>query len=354
MLDVRHWTLDFEKNPTSNVQRPLSNVQLLSMYHINQRRLRANEHIRDLASEVQLHVKDFIQPIFIDETLSARAGSPTMTNVFSETLESALQQTEADLKAGVTKFLFFPVPKDRFEKNFNFDYAANCIKKLKENFGKDIWIASDLCLCSYTAHGHCGVLNAEQDKVLNHETVEILSDYALQLAQAGADCIAPSDMMDSRVRGIREKLNDHHLSDVAIMSYSAKFSSNFYGPFRDVCKSAPSKNLKIHDRKTYQMDYRNGSDAITSSLRDLQEGADILMVKPALPYLDILTKLRQQTTAPIAIYHVSGEYAALELLAKNNLIDADAGHIEVWTAFKRAGASSIISYKARDAKRIVV
>lgn len=325
-----------------------------STFHLNQRRLRANDHIRDLASEVQLHVKEFIQPLFIDETLSERSESATMTNVFSETLESALRQTESDLKAGVTKFLFFPVPKDRFDNNFRFDFAVSCIKKLKENFGNAIWIASDLCLCSYTSHGHCGVLNHAQDKVLNNETVHVLADYALQLAEVGADCIAPSDMMDSRVWAIREKLNGNNFSDVAIMSYSAKFSSNFYGPFRDVCKSSPSKDLKIRDRKTYQMDFRNGGDAIASSLRDLQEGADILMVKPALPYLDILTKLRQQTTVPIAIYHVSGEYAAIELLAKNNLIDADLGHLEIWTAFKRAGASAIISYKAREAKRLIV
>ncbi len=322
-------------------------------FYINQRRLRANEHIRDLASEVTLHVKEFIQPIFVDETLSERSGSPTMTNVFSETIESALRQTELDLKAGVSKFLFFPVPKDRFDTTFSFDFAVRCIETLKENFGNDIWIATDLCLCSYTSHGHCGVLNRNQDKVLNNETVQILAQYALLLAEAGADCIAPSDMMDSRVRAIREKLNENNLSDVAIMSYSAKFASNFYGPFRDVCKSSPAKDLKITNRKTYQMDFRNGGDAITSSLRDLKEGADILMVKPALPYLDILTKLRQQTTAPIAVYHVSGEYAAIELLAKNNLIDADLGHLEIWTAFKRAGASAIISYKAREAMRVI-
>jgi porphobilinogen synthase len=323
-------------------------------YNTNQRRLRANAHIRDLAAEVRLSHHDFIQPFFIDESLSEREASPSLTGVFSETLESALRQIEADLEAGCSKFLFFPVPVGRYDTEFQFDFAVKCVENIKKRFGSDLWLATDVCLCSYTTHGHCGLLHRDGSRVLNHETCIVLADYARQLAQAGADCIAPSDMMDGRIQAIRTTLDIQNLDTTAIMSYSAKFASHFYGPFRDVCKSSPSKGQNLlKDRTTYQMDFRNGSDAITSSLRDLAEGADILMVKPALPYLDILTKLRQQTTAPIAVYHVSGEYAALELLAKNGLIDANGAHLEVWTACKRAGANAVITYKAREAKAIL-
>lgn len=323
-------------------------------YNSIERRRRANSHIRDLAAEVRLSHHDFIQPFFIDESLSEREASPSLTGVFSETLDSALRQIEADLEAGCSKFLFFPVPIGRYEQQFQFDFAIKCVENIKKRFGSDLWLANDLCLCSYTTHGHCGLLNSEGSKVLNHETCLVLADYAVQIAQAGADCIAPSDMMDGRVGAIRHALDAQNFDTAAIMSYSAKFASHFYGPFRDVCKSSPSKGQNLlKDRSTYQMDYRNGGDALAASLRDLAEGADILMVKPALPYLDILTKLRQQTTAPIAVYHVSGEYAALELMAKNGLIDANGAHLEVWTACRRAGANAVITYKAREAKAIL-
>lgn len=322
-------------------------------FSINYRRLRANTHIRDLAAEVFLSHKEFIQPLFVDESLTERLASDVLTGVYSDTQESILTQIEADILRGVSKFLLFPVPTSRYTTDFQFDFATKTVARIKEKFGDTIWLACDLCLCSYTTHGHCGVLNTAETRILNTETCHILADYALELAKAGADCIAPSDMMDGRVGAIRQKLNKNGFDFVAIMSYSAKFASHFYGPFRDVCKSSPSKNENLRDRKTYQMDFRNGADALLSSLRDAAEGADILMVKPALPYLDILTKLKQQSALPIAVYHVSGEYAAIELMAKNGLIDADAAHLEVWTACKRAGASAIISYKARLAKQLI-
>ena len=317
------------------------------MKKMNQRRLRANAHIRDLVAEVTVNQSDLIQPIFVDETLSQREPVKNMSGVFSDTEASILHQIERDLKAGVTKFLLFPVPKDRFETAFRFDFAQNVVAKIKAEFGDALWLINDVCLCSYTTHGHCGVLNTEGSQMLNAESVKIIADYALGLAQAGADCIAPSDMTDGRIGAIRQILDENHLETTSIMSYSSKFASNFYGPFRDVCKSTPSGTI-LKNRKTYQIDYRNGSDAIRSSFRDAAEGADFLMVKPALPYLDIITKLTQKTDLPIIAYHVSGEYAAIDLLAQADLIDKMAAHLEIWTACKRAGATGIITYAARS------
>ena len=314
---------------------------------MNQRRLRANPHIRDLVAEVFVSQNDLIQPIFVDETLAERAAVKNMSGVFSDTEGSVLKQIESDLKAGVTKFLLFPVPKDRFETNFRFDFAQNVVSKIKSTFDDALWLINDVCLCSYTTHGHCGVLDTEGSKMLNAESVKILADYSLGLAQAGADCIAPSDMTDGRIGAIRQILDQNRLENTSIMSYSSKFASNFYGPFRDVCKSSPT-GTALKNRKTYQIDYRNGSDALRSSMRDAAEGADFLMVKPGLPYLDIVTKLSQKTDLPIIVYHVSGEYAAIDLLAQNDLIDKMAAHLEIWTACKRAGATGIITYAARS------
>ena len=318
---------------------------------MNLRRLRANNHIRDLVAEVTVSQNDLIQPIFVDETLSQRAPVKNMSGVFSDTEASILHQIENDLKAGVSKFLLFPVPKDRFESAFRFDFAQNVVAKIKAQFSDALWLINDVCLCSYTTHGHCGVLNTEGSRMLNAESVKILADYALGLAQAGADCIAPSDMTDGRIGAIRQILDENALETTSIMAYSSKFASNFYGPFRDVCKSTPS-GTTLKNRKTYQIDYRNGSDAVRSSIRDAAEGADFLMVKPALPYLDIVTKLSQKTDLPIIAYHVSGEYAAIDLLAQNDLIDKMAAHLEIWTACKRAGATGIITYAARSFKEI--
>lgn len=319
-------------------------------FYMNQRRLRASAQIRDLAAIVLVSHRDLIQPIFVEEGLLQRVESRTMSGVFTDTEGSVLQQIANDLAQGVNKFLLFPIPNQRFEYNFNFEFATKVVQSIKKKFGDAVWLACDVCLCSYTAHGHCGVLNEEKTRMENAKTVKILADYALQLAQSGADCIAPSDMTDGRIKAIRNLLDTEGYDFVSIMSYSSKFSSNFYGPFRDVCKSSPDKSLKLKNRKTYQIDPRNLHDAMRSSLRDAEEGADFLMVKPALPYLDILTRLSQKVDIPLVIYHVSGEYAAIDLLAKENLIEKSAAHIELWTSFKRAGASAIITYAARNGK----
>lgn len=316
---------------------------------ITQRRLRAGTHIRELTASVRLSHKNFIQPLFVDEGITKRRVVSGLNDVEVDTASSVLSTIEEAIKTGANKFLLFPVPASKKENDFDFSFATSVISFIKENFGHDIWVASDLCLCSYTSHGHCGILNEDHSKLVNHKTVELLTRYATQLAIAGADCIAPSDMTDGRIGAIRTSLDSLGLDTVSIMSYSAKFSSQFYGPFRDACHSSPNtKGLK--DRKTYQLSPLNVNDAIASSLRDEREGADILMVKPAALYTDVIARLKQQTLKPVAAYHVSGEYAAIESLAEKGLVNREAAHLEVWTALTRAGADIIISYAAKNAK----
>lgn len=299
---------------------------------------------------MQLNYKQFIQPLFIDESVTAQTPISTLNEINSDTIASAIQQIEADIKKGISKFLLFPVPAKKAENNFDYSFATTAISQIKKTFGNSVWLAADVCLCSYTSHGHCGILNNEKDKVLNNGSVKELANYSLQLAQVGADCIAPSDMMDGRIGAIRAILNENGFDDVSIMSYSAKFSSQFYGPFRDACKSSPAGNIKIANRKTYQASAFNKKDAVASTIRDINEGADMVMVKPALPYLDVIQDLSLQINLPLAAYHVSGEYQSIELLAQNNIIERDKAHIEIWTALKRGGADIIISYAARHAK----
>jgi porphobilinogen synthase len=313
------------------------------------RRLRANEHIRELAATARVDGRELIQPIFVDESLAERMPVQHLPGVYAETLDSVVASVEADLEAGVRKFLLFPVPATKAEHVFCFDAASNAVRALKSRFGNDMWLATDLCLCSYTTHGHCGIVNAEGTRLLNNETVQLLAHYAERLAEAGADCIAPSDMNDGRVRALRQRLDETGFDHVAILSYAAKFASKLYGPFRDVCKSAPSSALRLEGRKSYQISPDNLYDAVQSALRDLDEGADMLMVKPAGWYLDVVAHIRQHTQAPLAAYHVSGEYAALEQMAANGLLERGAAHMEFWTACKRAGANIIISYAARQA-----
>jgi porphobilinogen synthase len=272
-----------------------------------------------------------------------------MNSVQVDTMDSVLFTIEQDLKNGISKFLLFPVPAHKKDNNFDFSFAGNLIKKIKNTFGETVWIAADVCLCSYTKHGHCGILNEDHSQLLNSKTVEVLSHYSSILANAGADCIAPSDMMDGRIAAIRNKLDALGFEQVSIMSYAAKFSSQFYGPFRDACHSAPnSKGLQ--NRKSYQLSPFNLNDALASAIRDEKEGADILMVKPAALYTDVIAKVKQQTLKPVAAYHVSGEYAAIEALAEKGLVNREAAHLEVWAALQRSGADIIISYASRNAK----
>jgi porphobilinogen synthase len=319
-------------------------------YHATQRRLRAGEQIRELASGIRLSHKAFIQPLFVDASVGQPRNVDGLNEVRLDSFDSVIETIQSDIEAGVTKFLLFPVPSQKSQKDFDYSFAVSVVQNIKSRFSDRIWLAADLCLCSYTAHGHCGILDEKETKLLNHPTVVELTKYASLLADAGADCIAPSDMMDGRIGAIRTALDALGHDTVSIMSYAAKFSSQLYGPFRDACHSAP-KSSGLKNRKTYQMDGANLNDAIESAMRDEREGADILMVKPAAIYMDVIANLKQKTLKPLAAYHVSGEYAAVELLSDKGLADRTALHLEVWTSLARSGADIIISYAARNAKK---
>lgn len=318
-------------------------------YNINRRRMRVSTQVRELVGSVSLSHKEFIQPLFVEEGISEERMLENMQGIFTDSAYSLLKRIEDDLAAGVSKFLLFPVPAKKQAAPADFSFATGVLQQIKTHFGTDVWVAADCCLCSYTTHGHCGVLDQNENKINNQASVDILSKYALQLGQAGAGCIAPSDMMDGRIAAIRNSLDDHNLDEVSIMSYSAKFSSQLYGPFRDACHSSPADG-KIKDRKSYQLSPANPEDAILSSIRDAEEGADILMVKPAGWYTDIILRIKEQVSRPLAAYHVSGEYAAIECIAERGIVDREAAHLELWTALKRAGADIIISYASREAR----
>jgi len=324
------------------------------------RRLRQNAHVRALTREVHLQLEQLIQPCFVAEANRAPEVIPGLTGVNQDTPDSLLRQVEADLKAGVRAFLLFGVPRARSERHIDWSFTAGQVRALKARFGSDIWLAADVCLCSSTPHGHCGVLNPEGDHVDNDASVQELSAAALAYAQAGADCVAPSDMMDGRIRAIRDTLDSHGCERTVLMSYSVKFQSSLYGPFRVAAESAPQSNasggsgaVKLSDRASYQLDPARPGDAWLCAERDVAEGADILMVKPGLPYLDLLRELSREIRKPWAVYHVSGEFAALEALAAQGLAPRAALHREILTAFKRAGASMIITYGARQARELL-
>lgn len=316
---------------------------------LNLRRLRQDEHVRSLTREVHVQLDQLIQPLFVAEGAADPLPVPGLTGVHQDTSDSLPRQVEADLKAGVRKFILFGVPAARRERDIDWSFTAGQLQSLKRRFGQDVWLAADVCLCSSTPHGHCGVLNAEGDHVDNDASLEELAHAAVAYAQAGANCVAPSDMMDGRIGAIRTALDAAGLARTVLMSYAAKFHSTLYGPFRVAADAAP-RSVALRDRATYQLDPARPSDAWQCAERDAAEGADILMVKPGLPYLDLLRELSQAIRKPWAVYHVSGEFAALEALAAQGLAPRAALHREILTAFRRAGANMIITYGARFAR----
>jgi porphobilinogen synthase len=322
-------------------------------YPLTLRRLRQDQHVRALTREVHVQLDQLIQPCFVAEATAGPEAVPGLTGVMQETPDSLLRQTEADLRAGIRAFLLFGVPQARAARHIDWSFTAGQVRALKARFGKDIWLATDVCLCSSTPHGHCGVLNPEGDHIDNDASVQELAAAALAYAQAGADCVAPSDMMDGRIGAIRKALDSHGLERTVLMSYAVKFQSTLYGPFRVAADSAPKTQSALRDRATYQLDPARPGDAWACAERDVAEGADILMVKPGLPYLDLLRELSRAIRKPWAVYHVSGEFAALEALAAQGLAPRAALHREILTAFKRAGASMIITYGARHARELL-
>ena len=314
------------------------------------RRLRRTEAIRSLVRETRLTPDCFILPLFICEGRGVRREVSSMPGVCQLSVDEAVKEAAAAKADGVLGVLLFGLPdsKDATGSKASDPDAPvqNAVRALKREV-PDLIVITDVCLCEYTSHGHCGILEGEE--ILNDVTVAHVADAALSHAVAGADIVAPSDMMDGRVAAIRTLLDERGLDRVAIMSYAAKYCSAFYGPFRDAADSAP----QFGDRRSHQMDPANVEEALREVETDLEEGADIIMVKPALHYLDVISRVKRQFNQPTAAYHVSGEYAMLKLAAAKGWIDERRGMLETLTAIKRAGADIIITYYARDAARIL-
>lgn len=321
---------------------------------IRLRRLRANTKICEILQENRLDIRDFIYPLFAIESngKSVKNEIKSLDGIYQLSIDNILRECEEALKRKIYHIMLFGIPqiKDSVGSSALHENAivAKTTREIKARFGEEIIISADLCFCEYTEHGHCGILD-ENGIVNNDKTLEILAKQAAILAQSGADIIAPSAMMDGQVKAIRNALDSQGFSDKIIMSYSTKFASKFYGPFRDVANSAPT----FGDRKSYQQNPANRFEAIRESLIDESEGADILMVKPAMAYLDIVRDIREKTLLPLAVYNVSGEYAMLKNAAKAGLIEYEGMLLEIMHGFKRAGADIIISYHAKEVADIL-
>jgi len=314
------------------------------------RRLRRNEPIRTLVRETKLTPDCFILPLFVCEGRGVKHEVSSMPGVYQLSVDEAVKEAAAAKGDGVPGVLLFGLPdsKDATGSKASDPDAPvqNAVRALKREV-PELIVITDVCLCEYTSHGHCGILEGEE--ILNDVTVAHVADAALSHAVAGADLVAPSDMMDGRVAAIRTLLDERGLDRVGIMSYAAKYCSAFYGPFRDAADSAP----QFGDRRSHQMDPANVEEALREVETDLEEGADIIMVKPAVHYLDVISRVKREFNQPTAAYHVSGEYAMLKLAAARGWIDERRGMLETLTAIKRAGADIIITYYARDAARIL-
>jgi porphobilinogen synthase len=314
------------------------------------RRLRRTEAIRSLVRETRLMPDCFILPLFIVEGSGVRREVPSMPGVFQLSVDQAVQEAAGAKGDGVPAVLLFGLPaeKDAYGTAASDPDAPvqSAIRALKREV-KDLVVITDVCLCEYTSHGHCGIV--EGDDIVNDETVRHLSQAALSHAVAGADIVAPSDMMDGRVAAIRRTLDERGFEQTAIMSYAAKYCSGFYGPFREAADSTP----QFGDRRSHQLDPANIDEALREVEIDIEEGADIVLVKPALPYLDVLTKVKERFAQPTAAYQVSGEYSMLKAAAQNGWLDEQRVMFEMLTSIRRAGADMIITYYAREAARLL-
>ncbi|MEJ6949821.1 porphobilinogen synthase [Natronospora cellulosivora (SeqCode)] len=312
------------------------------------RRLRTNKGIRSLVRENQLGIDDLIYPLFVVNGSGVKEEIESLPGCYHLSIDLLLKEIEEIYNLGIKGILLFGIPAEKDEVG-SLAYSdqgivQKAIRKIKEEY-PDLLVISDICLCGYTDHGHCGIIKDEN--IDNDHTLDVLSQIALSHARAGVDIVAPSDMMDGRVAAIRRSLDAEGFKNTAIMSYSVKYASAFYGPFREAAHSAP----QFGDRTSYQMDFANSREAIREIKLDEEEGADILMVKPALSYLDIIQQLKAKSNLPVAAYSVSGEYAMIKMAAKEGLCDEKAMMIEVLTSIKRAGADIIITYYAKDLAR---
>ncbi len=307
------------------------------------RRLRYNHVIRDMVRETHIHPEDLIQPYFVieSEDKNYKKEIPSMPGQYQMGINALLSHLKQIWPLGLKAIILFGIPKHKDEKASSaYDengIIQNAVKAIKDKF-PELVVITDVCLCEYTSHGHCGMV--KDGEVLNDPTLELLAKTALSHVRAGADMVAPSDMMDGRIKRIREELDENGYHQIPIMSYAVKYASSFYGPFREAAESAP----KFGDRRSYQMDPPNKREALREAKADIEEGADIIMVKPALPYLDIIHEVRHTFSQPVAAYQVSGEYSQIKAAAKMGWVDEKSVALETLISIKRAGADLILSY----------
>ncbi len=314
------------------------------------RRLRKNENFRRLVRETIISVDNLVYPVFVVGGKGIKKPIASMPGHFQMSVDNIVKEAREAKTAGIPALLLFGIP-DKKDERATGAYAKDgiiqqAVRGIKDTV-PEIVVITDVCLCEYTSHGHCGIV--ENGNVLNDDSLELLAKTALSQAQAGADMVAPSAMMDGQVAAIREALDENALEDIPIMAYCAKYASAFYGPFREAAESAP----QFGDRKAYQMDPANTDEAIREISLDVAEGADIIMVKPALPYLDIIYRAKQEFDLPLAAYNVSGEYSMIKAAAQAGWLDEEKTMLETLTAIKRAGADIIITYWAKDAARLL-
>ena len=312
------------------------------------RRLRRSEAIRGLVRETRLSVASFIYPMFVCPGSGVRKEITSMPGIFQQSADRLVEECREVEALGIPAVLLFGIPEKKDERGSEAYSPAGVVQRAIEAIRTaklKLLVITDVCLCEYTSHGHCGIV--ENGEVQNDPTIEVLAAEALSHARAGADLVAPSDMMDGRVAAIRQTLDLHGFAETAILSYAAKYCSGFYGPFREAAQSAP----QFGDRRSYQMDPANAREALREVKLDIEEGADMVMVKPALAYLDVLSAVRDRFDVPVGAYNVSGEYAMVKAAARNGWIDEQRVTLEILTGIARAGANFILTYHAKDAAR---
>ncbi len=315
------------------------------------RRLRYNPIVRDMVRETHLHKSDLIYPLFVMPGKGKREEVKSMPGVFQMSIDVLVEECRELVDIGVPAIILFGIPehKDEFgSEAYNPEgIVQRAVRAIKEAVGKNLLVITDVCMCEYTSHGHCGIII--DGEIANDETISYLAKEAITHAQAGADIIAPSDMMDGRVAAIRKGLDYKGFTNIPIMSYSVKYASGYYGPFRDAAESAPS----FGDRRSHQMDIANGDEAMREALTDIEEGADMIMVKPAGPYLDIIRRVKEKYNMPLAAYQVSGEYSMIKAAGQLGWIDEERVMLESLISIKRAGADMILTYFAKDVAKIL-
>ncbi len=314
------------------------------------RRTRRTSGLRSLVRETDLTPGDFIYPIFVVAGEDVRNPIASMPGIFQLSINHAVEEARRAHSLGIAGVLLFGIPEEKDEAAtgaYDSEGIVQLATRAIKNALPELLVITDVCLCEYMSHGHCGVVDRERGEVMNDISVELLARTAASQADAGADIVAPSDMMDGRVAALRSELDREGHEDVPVMAYSAKYASAFYGPFREAAESTP----QFGDRRGYQMDPANAREALREVALDIEEGADIVMVKPALPYLDIVRRIRETTDLPVAAYNVSGEYSMLKAAALNGWLDEERAVLETLTGIKRAGAEIIISYHAPDVAR---